>query len=88
MFATLGILLRWQKVDTLVLCFVGIKKSFSHSKAFDVLIGAGISIAKKYNKILLTWMTEDNEPAVRASEKLGMVLHNELVIYDKRLNEI
>jgi len=77
-----------KKIDTLVVFAIGIKKSFQHTKAFNVLLGAGISIARKYNSIVSTWMSEDNKPAVKAAEKLGMVPFDELAIYEKKFNGI
>jgi len=78
-------LLQRKRICNLVIYAVGIKRAYQRTRVFHLLFRAMCQIALKYQVLETTWMSDENNPAVRAAEHLGMKPDKEFVIYEKHL---
>lgn len=82
----LRFLLERRKTQKIIIFSVGIKKDYQHSRVYKLLLDAFCQICLNYKIVETTWMSEENTPAVKASEHLGLKPDKEFVIYEKRLS--
>ena len=72
-------------IKDLVIYAIGIKKEYQRTQVFKLLLNSMCLIAQNYQALTTTWMSEDNLPAVRASEYLGLKPYKNFVIYGKSI---
>jgi hypothetical protein len=72
-------------IKDLVIYAIGIKKEYQRTQVFKLLLNSMCSMAQNYQTLTTTWMSEDNLPAVRASEYLGLKPYKNFVILGKAM---
>jgi hypothetical protein len=72
-------------IRNLIIFAIGIKKAYQRTHAFKLLHTAMCSMARKYQSVETTWMSEDNRLAIRAAELIGLQPDRQFAIYRKRL---
>jgi hypothetical protein len=74
-----------KEIRDLIIYAIGIKKDYQRTEVFKLLLNSMCSMAKNYQTLTTTWMSEENLPAVRASEYLGLKPYKYFVIYGKSI---
>jgi hypothetical protein len=69
----------------LIIYAIGIKKEYQRTQVLKLLLNSMCSLAKNYQTLTTTWMSEDNLPAVRASEYLGLKPYKNFAVYGKSI---
>jgi hypothetical protein len=82
----LRLLINKKKIKKLIIFAVGVKKSYRRTHAFPLLLQTTINISRKYEILETTWTSDDNEPAIRAANLLGLKPDKQFYIYKKQLN--
>jgi hypothetical protein len=72
-------------VNEIVIFAVGIKKSYQKGIVFLMIFEALRKMVQRYPVLYTTWMTEDNIPAIKASESFGLTPYKWFGIYSKSL---
>lgn len=78
-------LLNRRKTRKLILYSVGIKKSYQHSRVYKLLLTTFYQLCVKYNVLETTWTSEENIPAMKAAEHLGLKPDKQFAIFEKYL---
>ena len=81
----LRFLRRRKKIRNLIIYAVGIKKAYQGTHVFALLLDAACRIARNFDVLETTWMSDDNKLALRAAKLLGLERDKEFVIYRKTL---
>ncbi|MEW6456808.1 MAG: hypothetical protein AB1410_08880 [Acidobacteriota bacterium] len=75
-----------RKIRKLIIYSVGIKKEYQHTPVFQLIFNAFCQIILNYNVLETTWLSEENIPAVKATDRLGLKPDKQFVIYEKYLD--
>lgn len=79
-------LLEKKRIRRLIIFSVAVKKAYQHGRAFHLILNAACQIAKRYDALETTWMSEKNIPAMQASRLLGLVKDKYFFIYEKKFS--
>ena len=74
-----------KKIRNLIIYAVGIKKAYQGTHVFALLLDAACRMARNFDVLETTWMSDDNKLALRAAKLLGLERDKEFVIYGKTL---
>jgi hypothetical protein len=74
-----------RNLNEIVIFAVGIKKSYQKGIVFLMIFEALRKMVQRYHVLYTTWMTEDNIPAIKASESFGLKPYKWFGIYSKSL---
>jgi hypothetical protein len=74
-----------KKIKRAIIFAVGLKKTFRHTMAPQLLLNATVLLAGGYDELETTWMYDDNILAVKAAERLGMQPEKHYLILGKKL---
>jgi hypothetical protein len=74
-----------KRCRNLVIFAVGIRKAYQNTRVYKFILDSMCRTALKADCLSTTWMSEDNLPAIRASEHLGLVPYKQFAIYAKAL---
>jgi GNAT superfamily N-acetyltransferase len=74
-----------RKVRRLIVYAVGIKKAYQRSRVHKLLFDAFSQMARRYDALESTWMSDENRLAIRTSERAGLVPDKKFVVVRKRL---
>ncbi|MBN1273880.1 MAG: hypothetical protein JXB26_16575 [Candidatus Aminicenantes bacterium] len=77
-----------KKIRKLVIFSVAVKKAYQRGRAFYLILNAACRIAKKYDSLETTWMSEKNIPAVQTAQLLGLKEDKYFFIYKKHFSTI
>ena len=72
-------------VKTITIFTVAIKKEHRHSRVHQFLIAEFCRMARSFERAETTWISADNQPALRNAERLGMRPDKRFVLYAKEL---
>ena len=75
-----------KSIRSLLIYAVGIRSSYQRTRVFCLLVDAMARIARNYDTLETTWMSEKNLPAIRAAQLFGMKPDKYFAIYQKRLS--
>jgi len=70
-----------KKIRTLIVYAVGIKKSYQKTRILFLLYDAMYSMARRFDCIECTWISERNVLSARAATRLGMKVHKRFAMY-------
>jgi hypothetical protein len=76
-----------RKIQRLIIFSVGVKKAYQHSVVYKLILSSFCRICMNYKEVETTWLSEENIPAVKASEHVGLKPDKEFVIYKKDLKD-
>ena len=77
-----------KKIKKIIVYAVGVKKAYRRTRAFPLILQATVSVARKYDVLETTWTSDDNEPAIRAANLLGLKPDKRFFIYKKQFNNM
>ncbi len=80
----------WQRrsVRDLIVYAVGVKRAYRSTHAYRLLLEAACATAARCRTLTTTWMSDDNAPALRAAERLGLEPYKEFTVYQRQLPEV
>lgn len=74
-----------KEIKRAIIFAVGIKKEFQHTMAARLLFNATVLLARNFDELETTWMYENNTPAIKSAESLGMLPEKHYLILGKRI---
>ena len=72
-------------VKTIIVFTVGIKRDYRHSCIKNLLLAEFCRMARAFDRAETTWMSTDNQVALKGAESLGMLPDKHFGIYAKEL---
>lgn len=72
-------------IQEIVIYAVGIKKAYQNGRVFRLIHAAMGQIAQRYPVGYSTWMTEENDTAIKAAKLIGLELYKWFEIFEKPL---
>jgi hypothetical protein len=84
----LRFLLQRRRVRDLIVYSVGVKRAYRSTRAYHLLLETACATAMRYRTLATTWISDDNVPAVRAAERLGLEPYKEFAVYEKHVPEV
>ena len=76
-----------RKIRSVIIYAIGIKKAYQRTQVYRLLLDAVCPLAREFDVMESTWMTEDNIPVLLAAARLGMTPDKKFAIYQKRLGK-
>ena len=74
-----------RRVTNLIIFTVAIRQEYRYSSVYHLLLRAFCRMAAPFAAAETTWLSEDNVPALRAAESLGMAPDKHFAVYKKEL---
>ncbi len=84
----LRFLLQRRRVRDLIVYAVGVRRAYRSTRAYQLLLETACATAVRCRSLATTWMSDDNVPAVRAAERLGLEPYKEFAVYEKQVPEV
>ena len=74
-----------KSIRNVIIYAVGIRKAFQGTRVYKLLLDSARNVAAKYDALETTWMSDENQLALRAAGHLGLERDKEFAIYRKEL---
>ena len=74
-----------RSLNEIVIHAIGIKKEYQNTCVFKLIYNEMCKIVQRYPVVSTTWITDDNIPAIRAAETLGLKPYKWFAVYGKTL---
>ena len=85
---SLSMFLKSRQLKEIIIYSIGIKKAYQNSPVFMLILDAICRVLERYSVLSTTWMTDGNQAAIRASERLGLQPYKWFDIYEKTIGGI
>ncbi len=77
-----------RQVRDVIVYAVGIARAYRSSPAYELLVRVTCATALGCRSMFTSWISEDNQPAIGAAERIGLEPYKDFVVYRQPVSEV